>query len=412
MTAANGVKDDTTQILATGTVTGTAKNDTIALGNWSAAQFGKIDLGAGNNTIKIGNNSYLYAGAIYLGDYTSASTISIGADVNFTASSLVWVNKLTVGNGTTFTIGSIAGSGKNDTITFGNNNTVTATSILLHVGNDTIKIGNDSTVTVSNLVYNYNFGSIDGAETINIGSRSSLIAGTIGGGLKKLTAANGSYDKKTGTTRWTEVEADSMLTGYGNDSITFGNYNDVDIADLSLNDGNDTLKIGNDSVADFGEVDLGSGNDIFNIGDRTTVTATNTIKLGNDNDTFKIGNDSTVIVEGSINFGTGKDTMTIGKNSVVKFESINMYGGDDTINASKGAELWFNNGTDDADLSGAKGSWKNATIFDMEGDLTLNGGGSVYANEWDVYDLNGKTLSAITVTPNSNVKVEVWDAAM
>ena len=97
--------------------------------------------------------------------------------------------------------------------------------------------------------------------------------------------------------------------------------------------------------------------------------------------------------------------MTIGKNSVVRFESITDV---ETINAAKGADIIASSINDvdgDIKLDNVKGSWKNATIHDVEG--TLESGmisGSVYANEWDVYTFTG--ASSISLANGDNGSLE------
>ena len=385
LTAANGSADKLTKLGTAGTITGTEKNDTITLGNWNdTAVNGGIDLGDGNDTLKVGSDSVLLVGAVNSAvtgaDVDGVETITIGARSLVAAENITGVNKLTAANGvkddTTqiFAAGKVTGTAQNDTISLGNWNAAQVGEINLGAGNDTLKIGNDSLLAVADVAAS-SYADIKNVETISIGARSQLFAKDITG-VNKLTVGNGTYTKKTGVTDWTEVTAGNVTGTAKNDTVSFGNYNDVTLAGLALGDGNDAVKIGNDSIVDLGVV----------------------------------------------NFGEGKDTMTIGKDAKVKVTSIT---GLETLNATKGANIWFASGEDgdadvDVDLTGVAGSWKNATIFDDMGEIA-NGderNGAVYGNEWDIYELtDGITKVVIESETNSDAiyriyEIGAWDKAV
>jgi hypothetical protein len=270
---------------------------------------------------------------------------------------------LTLGTEGVFKAASVSGTEKNNTVSLGKNaDMFVVGEINLCGGKDTIKLGNEAEFTAASII---------GVETITIGAKGSFTAGDITG-VNKLTAANGTYTKKTDETVWTEVTAGNVTGTEKNDTVSFGKYNDIELASLDLGAGNDTVKIGVDSIVNLNVVD----------------------------------------------FGDGKDTMTIGKDAKVRVTSIE---GLETLNASKGASIWFAGGADvDVDLTGIGGSWKNATIFDDMGEIA-NGAecnGAVYGNEWDIYELtDGITSVVIESETNSDAIYRIyekgaWDKAV
>ena len=532
-------------------IIGTAAAETIKVGDTSSFNSKDINFAAGKATLSLGkkasakidgdfivdganNTINLGAGAtmtvddilnncgdnieadidangddIYDVKYAAAvgTTIKLGKGAEFTADDIVSLAGVSVANGSVdkngnvtaakFTADEIYGTEKKNTISLGNYNNFESTDIDLFDGNDTFKTGTGSTATIS--------GKITNVETIAVGSKATLNVSEIDG-VSKLTTANGSYDKKTGETRWTVFNADKITTTAKNDTVAFGNYSDVNVTgnvsfgdgndklsfgngsdvditgNVLLGDGKDTVKIGSDATIDiaghlqtaetisvgarsdvkiagqlfgaskvtvasgsaddktvfevkyvsgtgdnanfaFGDYtsvhvsghelypgyyygfDFSKGNDKLTIGNNSDLTADFRIDFANGDDTFKIGNDSIVNVTGAIKFGQGNDTMTIGKNSVVRFESITDV---ETINAAKGADIIASSINDvdgDIKLDNVKGSWKNATIHDVEG--TLESGmisGSVYANEWDVYTFTN--ASSISLANGDNGSLE------
>ena len=328
-----------------------------------------------SNSITLGNYAKLYVdGNLVNDDVNVGTTIKAGnysevifgkpdGNGNITGGEVTSLAGLSIGTGSTFKAAVVGGTSGNNTISFGNNaNAKVKGDINLLVGNDTIKTGTGAVVEVS--------GDVKGVETISLGAKADLdVDGDITG-VSKLTASNGTYDKKSKTTTWTKVEAANVSGTEKNDTVSFGNYNDVDITNLDLGAGNDTLKIGSNNIVNLNGVD----------------------------------------------FGDGKDTMTIGKDAKVKVTSIE---GLETLNASKGASIWFAGGADvDVDLTDVAGSWKNATIFDDMGELASSGTGAVYGNEWDIYELaDGITRIMIDDETNSNTIYKVyekgvWDKAV
>ena len=184
-------------------------------------------------------------------------------------------------------------------------------------------------------------------------------------GVQKLTVGKGSW-----------LDAKSISGTEGNDTFNFGNesWSGESYAKIALDfgEGKNTLKIGNNAQAYFADTTFGTGND-----------------------TVKIGNDS-IVTFGKLDMGEAdKDTLTIGKNSKVYVDEL---AGVETLNATKGAEIWFSG--DVADLTDVKGSWNNATIYDMDGALDMvnaNTGSINYANEWDVYACAGAAGETLTL---------------
>ena len=98
--------------------------------------------------------------------------------------------------------------------------------------------------------------------------------------------------------------------------------------------------------------------------------------------------------------------MSIGKNSTLSVEEIKNL---ETLNASKGAVINFNNGADDVVFDTAmKGYWKNATIMDDAGLLVLGENSvNVYSNEYDVFSFTADKDGKLTfASDNDDVKFE------
>ena len=215
-------------------------------------------------------------------------------------------------------------------------------------GNQTIQIGKNSKAV---------FADIDlkgGKNTINIGAGSDFEAEDIDN-VSKLSFGNG----KQG------ASGSFVATAIGgtdkNDTVSFGNWNNI-LVDykIDLGDGKDTLKIGNNSIVDLALVD----------------------------------------------FGDGKDTLKIGKNSSLNVSELKNL---EVLNASKGAEIIFNNG--DADIvfdSAMTGSWKNAILMDEAGELQLGENAvNVYSNEYDVFSfMAGKDGQLTLNSENTDVVFE------
>ena len=395
------ISEENNTIFVSGVITGTDKNNVISVGNYGIFTADSIHMYGGNDSIKVGNNSDFMIAVItqqdkYPGDITGVETIKVGNNSKFVANNIIGVNKLTFGNGSydkkddvisyakLDLDGCIEGTAKNDNITLGNFNDALVSGVDLGLGNDTVKIGNNSTLGSTGNIQlglgndtlkigngtNVEVVGIANAETISLGATSTLIVQNNIENVNKLTLSNGAYNKKTNVTSWTMLQADDITGTANNDSITFGNYNEVELTGLKLGAGNDTIKIANDSILDLGVVDLGDG----------------------------------------------KDTLTIGKNSRIKVTSIS---GVEVINGQIGSSIWVNSGADtDVNFDDIDGSWNNLVIYDDKGELLDSGWGAVYGNEHDIYELaDGLTSIQIATESNSNTiyevyEVGVWDKAV
>ena len=426
-----------------GEVSGTNLNSKISLGKNNEATFDHIDMKGGKNTLSIGANSYIevddsdndntdgfiknvktinlasgtykkatktapesieytildvtgdiiapaMANNITLGNYAKllvtgdlvnddlnvGTTFKVGnySEVIFgeadgkggvTGGEITSLSGLTIGTESVFKAAVVGGTTQNNIISFGKDSDVAVFGgINLLFGNDTIITGTNATVKVGD--------DIKGVEKITLGAKTDLVVDGDIIGVNKLTTGNGAYDKKNDLITWTSIEGGDVTGTEKNDTVSFGNYNDIVLASLDLGAGNDTLKIGINSIVNLNVVD----------------------------------------------FGDGKNTMIIGKNAKVRVTSID---GLDTINASKGASIWFASGADvEVDLTGIAGSWKNATIFDDMGEIA-NGDtrdGAVYGNEWDIYELtDGITKVIIESETNFDTIYRIyekgaWDKAV
>ena len=397
VTSLAGLTLGTEGVFKAASVSGTSGNNTISFGNNAKAKVkGDINLLIGKDTIKAGTGADVEVSGdvkgvetISLGNYAKLFVdgnllndgVNIGTTIkagnysevlfgkpdgngNITGGEVTSLAGLTLGTEGVFKAASVSGTEKNNTVSLGKNaDMFVVGEINLGGGKDTIKLGNETEFTAA---------SITGVETITIGAKGSFTAAGDITGVNKLTAANGTYTKKTDETVWTEVTAGNVTGTEKNDTVSFGKYNDIELASLDLGAGNDTVKIGVDSIVNLNAVD----------------------------------------------FGDGKDTMTIGKDAKVKVTSIE---GLETLNASKGASIWFAGGADvDVDLTGIGGSWKNATIFDDMGEIADGAecNGAVYGNEWDIYELTDG-ISSVVIESETNsdaiyriYEIGAWDKAV
>ncbi|MBO7329549.1 MAG: hypothetical protein J6W00_12355, partial [Lentisphaeria bacterium] len=310
VTSLAGLSIGTGSTFKAAVVGGTAGNNIISFGNNSVAKVMEgINLRLGNDTIKTGTGAKIEVGGdisnvenISLGNYAklfvdgnllndgnnAGTTIKAGnySEVVFGKPENGVVNGgevtslagLTLGTEGVFKAASVSGTEKNNTVSLGKGaDMFVVGGIDLCGGNDTIKLGNEAELTAA---------SITGVETITLGAKAYLdVAGNITG-VSRLTVGNGTYTKKTDVTDWTEVTAGNVTGTDKNDTVSFGNYNDIELASLNLGAGNDTLKVGNDSIVDLGAVDLGAGSNTLTVGSKGTftsgdITGVNKLTAGN-----------------------------------------------------------------------------------------------------------------------------------
>ena len=366
-----------------------------------------VTMKSGKTTLKVANGDSAAIGSIDKNDQGGVNNVSVGNGSGLTVGNIERMGNITVGkNGSDMTVTEeLTGTSAAETISIGNGSTFNSGNLDFASGKATFKLGKEAEAEINGnyIVYgssnsitlgadaemditgniinycgnNYDAGSgtvkyapISGT-TIKLGKGADMTGKDIIG-LAGLTLANGSAEKRNKKGVVTAKEVNTTFTAdnvYGtekNNTINVGNYGIFSADNIDLFSGNDTFKIGNDSIVNLGALDFGAGKD-----------------------TFKIGNDSIVNL-GALDFGAGNDTLTIGKNSKLTLDSVS---GLETFNATKGASVWFND-MEDVKLEGIKGSWKNATIYDMKGELKDTTSdtewiaeiyGWTYGNERDFY---------------------------
>ncbi|MBR7121690.1 MAG: hypothetical protein IKC94_05565, partial [Lentisphaeria bacterium] len=349
-----------------------------------------------NNSITLGNYAELMVyGEIDNGGVASGTgtTVKTGSYAKLTVDNGInGLAAMTLGKGASFIGSALEGTEKSNKINLGAEATLTTGVIDLKDGKNSITLGKGADLTAT---------TISNVQTINGGAEADLTVGAING-VQKVTVGKGGW-----------LNAETVNGTEGNDTFNFGNESLIGSENqaitLDFADGNDTLKLGNKAKAYFADVTFGEGKNTLNIGNDTVADFAE-VTFGAGNDTVKIGSNS-IVNFGELNMGEAdndkdKDTLTIGKDAKVYVNAIT---GVETLNAAKGAKIWFTNGADtDVNLTGVKGSWKNAEILDDRGSVTgasgeeLTFGGEVYANECDVYFIGGKVADLKSGT------AEVW----
>ena len=409
-----------------------AGNDKITTGKAGQTIAANINFGDGKNTLQIGNDADLKAATVIFGAGNDTFQAGNGADVDIdgavTFGDGAGNDTFKAGNGADVYInGAVTfGAGKN-TLQLGKDVDFDAADISFGIGNDTFKAGNGADVDINAI----DFG--EGKNTLQIGNNAGFSAKSVkfgaGNGNDTFKAGNGADVDIAGAVKFgdgnnkfefgkdAEVDITGDVTfGAGNDTFKAGNGADIELAveladgkayfDLLMDAGNDKFIIGDNAFIDLGYVEMGAGNDTLQIGKKSTFY-TDGITFDAGNDKFIIGDNAEVEVYGALNMGDGnKDTLTIKKDAVLYAESLTDV---ETINASKGAELWTDK---QVEFDGVKGSWKNLEIFEILDEL---GTGELYGNENDMlFDVSG-SIVIDKVVSEANIMVEfsvdgiVWD---
>ncbi len=360
-----------------------------------------------NMAVTLGDDAELFiSGNIDNGDITKGcgETVKLGKNADLTVGgNIVSLAGLTIGTGAQLTmtdVSTVLGTAGNNRISMGAGATFTAGTIDLKSGKNTINVAGE-----------FNAQSVANVHTISVQKNSVLAVNGDITIVQKLTVANNSavtaYDI-TGTGANDSIQIgnnsswlyDSVNFGFGNDTVKIGSNSNVLGDVIDFGEGNNSLQIGNNNDFVMTDVKFGSGKDTVKLGNGDAVFS-GSIDMGAGNDTITLGKGTTRI--GSITFGSGKDTLSLVKDSVL------VLGGCDiaeleVLKAARGSMLIINNGKDNGiDFNGTMtGSWKDAVIMDGEGDLMAGNADSntnsgwVYANEWDLFELNldaNKTLT-------------------
>ncbi len=344
----------------TGAVRGTNFNTAIQLGSFSTGSFGSIDLEGGSNTLSIGSQSRVTVGTeSFPGNIANVRTIKLASGIYKKA--------------------------KNGTITEIKTTLTVNGDMVSPMMNSSVTLGSDARLTAVNLQNN----DVNTGTTFKAGLRSELLFSGNVTGFAGVSLGNNSTFRAANA--YGTAQNNTFSLGSGAEAVIDG--------ELDFKGGNNTLKLGTGAVLQAENLlNLRS----FTAGNRSLIgTAEEEVgcSFGSGNDTLKLG-DGVRAFFAAVDLGDGKDTFSIGRGTKVTLTSL---AGAESLNGARGSEIWFNNGAEDVDLEGVKGSWKNAEIFDVSG-IARSTSGAVYANEWDVYEVTSEVTS-LTVTPNG---VEVW----
>ena len=416
---ANGKKDDRLEFAIGNVGKDAEKGGTnhIKVGNFADAEINGTIESMGN--VSVGKESTLTVGSGLTGQ-SGKNTLKLGtnadAEINGTVALKGDNNAVNVGSGAKLTVkgdlkdvsslklsseskeketcviveGDYVAAERNNSITLGKDATLIITKAIDNGGvssgtGTTIKLGKDSYMRSE---------SINGLSGLTVGADAEFETGSIDGTFKnnKITVSSNAESF---------VAGDINLRGGKNSFVIGSDVEEVFVDSLS---NVQTVTVGARSEADLGTITdvqkltVASGSRT----DATVLTAANV--TGTEmNDTFNFGNYTDVTL-GDVNFGAGKDTLKLGTDSKLTVKSIE---GMEVFNAGKGAVLEVLDG--EVNMAGVTGSWQNASIIDhSEFDLVnKTGDGTVYANEWDLYTLEGSGVFSFT-SDTENIDVEYW----
>jgi hypothetical protein len=264
--------------------------------------------------------------------------------------------------------------------------TLTAKVLTGTVGNNTFSIAKATLDSIDML---------GGKNTLNIAKNAQV---TINGNVDNVTtlkvAAGATFSAQA-------INNVNKLTVDKNATFTS--------ASITGTEKNDTIKFAAGEAATItGSIELGLGKDTLDIARNVTITGNvsnvETLKIAkdltvtiagkaSDINKFTVNKGANVDVKGVISGTAKKDTLTLGANATLKVQGIQDI---ETVNASKNSILIVDNGYDN-DIELTAGSWKNATIHDLQGFIdttekrTLEGW--VYSNEFDIYAFKVEKLT-------------------
>lgn len=361
-----------------------------------------VTMKSGNTTVKVANGEKTAIGTIDKDDQGGVNNVTVGNGSHVEIGTIERMGKITVGkNDAGVTIGNANGTSAAETISIGNGSTFNSGNLDFATGKATFKLGKDTKANIGDYIV---YGS---SNTITLGANAEMTTGRI------INYCGNNYDAVSGTVKYAPAAGTTISLAKGADMKS---SDVIGLAGLTLAGGS-AEKRNKKGVVTAKEVNTTftaenvygtEKNNTINIGNYGIFSA-DSINLFSGNDTVKIAQAGTVKI-GAIDFGAGKDTLSIGKNSKVELSSI---AGLETLNASKGATIWVNNGAEDFDdLDGVKGTWKNAALYDMQGELEdadssdeawiAEISGSTYGNEWDLYTFK--------VTGNTNDEISLIGA--
>ncbi len=406
-------------------VTGNVEN-VASLGIYSGVEDKKATIGGDfiaplyNSNINVGYMSSLtITGDIVNGVKPAAGTyeclgtgtyISVGYDAEFGAKDIYGLSGMYADGKSVVTVGNIYGT------MYGNGIYVAGESFT--AGNIDLKGGWNSFGT--GYMTEASVGSIKNVASISTGWGGDLtVAGDITG-VQSLNVA-GNWGSMV------DFSVNGAVTAADWAYFYVGSYVDADFkAGITFGTTYDSLNIGSYSsvnvdgdVANIDNVYVGWGSSLKVGGDITGVQSLNVAGNWDARVSFSAANitaaDWSYVGIGSfvdakivnITFGTTWDTMNIGYKSTVEIADVD-FSNLDALYADATATLKVNNGKgNDVDLSKVGGWWQGATILDEEGELEASNSGSVYANEWDVYEI-GDTVTQVKLnSATAGIKYEI-----
>ncbi len=363
-----------------------------------------ITMKDGKTTLKVANGDSASIGTVSKSNQGGVNNVSVGKGSSLTVDTIERMGNITVGkNDSAMKVNkALTGTSAAEKITVGKGSNFESKDIDFSTGKATFKLDKQATARI------YGEYVVDGSSnTIKLGANAILDIkeGSI------INRCGDNYDEATGIVKYAPTNGSSITLARG---AKMTSSNVIGLEGLTL--ANSAKSDAENSTAfDSGMIAGTEKRNVISVGNYCTFSA-DSIDMYNGNDVIKTGKGSVVDL-GAVDFGDGKDTLTIGRNSVVQVSSIE---GLETLNASKGSSIWFNNGAEDADFDGIAGSWKNATIYDDMGDIFGgdDGSGAVYGNEWDIYDIDS-ALKRVIIDEESNsdtiyrvYEKGVWDKAV
>ena len=428
-----------------------AGNTTIKVASGNSKKDMEITVGGieksadgGVNHISVGNyaNMDILGSVARLGNITVGhhAFLSIGEETSGTSAS----HSIKIGSDSEFTSKALNLAGGKAAFSAGKNAKVTIYGdYTVEEANNSITLADKARMTVTGDIINSSGDNYD--STTGEFKYASAIGSTIKIGKGATLDVDGNVVSVAGLTNYGRFFAENVYGTEKNNTVSFGTGAGAQVNALDLCGGQNSVKLGNgaslvaNAVRNVRNYTLGneatltvmkSGlegvqkftagkkssimltalngtekNDTFSIGHNSRISGNTAMAFAAGNDTFKLGDNVTANL-GAVDFGDGKDTMTIGKNSKVTLESLS---GVETLNVGKETELRFT-GVADIALDDVKGSWKNATLYDMRGGLTTDAegvatlSGSTYGNEWDLFtfEVTGEENNEITLPGNAS----------
>ncbi len=374
--------------LCAGTVTATDGDDKYSLGSNNDIELGHVFMGGGNDVISIGSNSIVkIKGLLDFGD-GAKNQLSIGQSANVTIDADIWgVNKLTCSSGT---IKKVDGS-DNEYFT-----TLVVSDVTGTAGDDVFSFGSYTDISADKMDLK------GGKNTVSIGKAGKFkLQGDLSG-VTKFTAAagkNGDY--------MTKITIHGTFNGTEDDNtVSFGNWNDVTLNQLDLKDGKNALAIGSNSSFQAENI---KGVSILSIGNESEVTI-GKMELKEDTKITIGKNESIVYVSSekmafdwSEHIFNKKNKSSMGKNSRIDAGEHK----DDTAAKADEAQIKLAEGGHGW-LGAVSGIENDGFYNDFTDFFAIDGAAAADLKDWKIVSEDGKDLLSVGVWEKKTGEDEGW----